>query len=84
MDSSSYKNQIEIIKNLIQEKVNNMEIHGRTFLEFCKEIRGFKVFNRNGIEIYKWELFYQGINPKKILTNQTKFIIRKIDKKNVE
>ena len=58
-----------------------MEIHGRTFLEFCKEIRGFKVFNRNGIEIYKWELFYQGINPKKILTNQNckrKKVIKKL------
>ena len=54
-----------------------MKINGITFLEFCSELKGYRVLGTDGIEIAKYELFHKGINPRKIMTMKNKFIIVK-------
>jgi len=54
-----------------------MRINGRTFHEFCYELRGYRVFGADRNEIAKYQLFHKGINPRKIMTMKNKFIIVK-------
>lgn len=53
-----------------------MKVNGRSFHEFCFEVRGYRIYGSNGNEINKYELFHKGINPTKIITKQTKFILK--------
>lgn len=36
------------------------KIKGLTFFEFSDQLGDWKVFNKNGIQLFKWELFWGG------------------------
>lgn len=52
-------------------------INGRTFVEFCFVLRGKRIFSRENNEIFKFELFQNGINPNKLLALESKNYIIK-------
>lgn len=55
-----------------------MKIHQRTFYEFCTILRGYQIFNKQGFEVTKWELFFRGVDPFVILDKKSDFIKKKI------
>jgi hypothetical protein len=46
-----------------------------TFHEFCNQLRGYRIYKRNGIEIPKYQLYWSGLNPIQV---KEKFILEKI------
>ena len=45
-----------------------------TFLEFCNELRGYRIFNKKGFEIYKFTLYWNGLKSSQV---REKFILRR-------
>jgi hypothetical protein len=45
-----------------------------SFKQFCDKVKGHKFYNKQGSEIYKYELYYLGINPHLLMINETKYI----------
>ena len=52
-------------------KVNNL-----TFHEFCKEIRGYDIYDTNGEKMSRYVLFFRGEDPIKIVTKQTNYTLK--------
>ena len=46
----------------------------QTFYEFCNELRGYRIFNKKGFEIYKFTLYWNGLNASQV---REKFILRR-------
>lgn len=46
-----------------------------TFHQFCNELKGFQVWQRN-TEIPKWQLFWSNISIEKIFAKDSGFIVR--------
>lgn len=40
-----------------------------TFRQFCDAVRGYKFYNIQGSEIYKFELYHKGASPMLLITN---------------
>lgn len=38
------------------------------YLEFTSHLRGFKFFNKNGVELFKYELFFARLTPTQVFT----------------
>lgn len=56
-------------------------INGYTFSEFCSEVRGWNFYQKNGFQIYKYELFFfKREDPKSLTNNRTKYAKREISK----
>lgn len=53
-----------------------MIIHGQTFHQFCSRIRGYRVYNKNGFEVYKYQIFFKGIRIDKLMTGNTKYKLK--------
>ncbi len=51
-----------------------------SFKQFCDIVKGYRFFNRQGFEIYKYELWNLGIDPKALIINDTIYRRRKRDK----
>jgi hypothetical protein len=43
-----------------------LTINGKTFLEFCEELRGKKILNKYGKEIFKFQLFWNGLTTEQV------------------
>ncbi len=53
---------------------------GISYFAFYKQVRGYKFYDQKGKEVDKWELFFRGVNPKKLIANKTKYNFIKIVK----
>jgi len=53
-----------------------MEINNISFMRFCSELEGVRVFNKSGFEVFKYQLFFKGIDPLALVRRQTKYSIR--------
>jgi hypothetical protein len=49
-------------------------INGITFLQFCDKVRGFDFYRRTtGTQVFRWQLFWNGIKPEALLYGKTKY-----------
>jgi hypothetical protein len=49
-------------------------INGMTFLQFCNEVNGFDFVRRTtGTQVFRWQLFWNGIKPEALLSGKTKY-----------
>lgn len=59
-----------------------MKIKGRTFLEFTNIVKGYNFYNHLNQRVYKFELFYKGENPYKLINDDTYYY--KTERNNYE
>lgn len=48
-------------------------INNKTFLQFSNELKGWRFFEQSGLEVYKYELFYKGLKPFKLLYGDSRY-----------
>lgn len=47
-----------------------------SFLEFCNLLRGYRVYKKNGFEIFKYQLYHKGVSVEKLKSKQTQFTLK--------
>lgn len=48
-----------------------LKINNYTFFQFCIELRGYDFYQKNGFQIFKYQLFHKRIHPVNLITDNT-------------